>query len=100
MDILLSGNRWKSCLIYLDDIKTFSKDYDTHLRDVDVILPSLHQEGLSLKLNKCKCFRTLSSTWPTSIDRANSTLTRSMSKRFLKRLPTDPDRAALVLGNI
>ena len=57
LDILLSGYRWKSYLIYLDDIIIFSKDYDTHLKDVDVILRALQQEGLSLKLNKCKCFQ-------------------------------------------
>ena len=38
LDILLSGYRWKSCLIYLDDIIIFSKNYETHLQDVDVIL--------------------------------------------------------------
>ena len=71
LDILLSGYRWKSCLIYLDDIIIFSKDYDTHLKFIDVVLRDLQQEGLSLKLNKCKHFRTLSSTWTTSSDRGN-----------------------------
>ena len=87
LDILLSGYRWKSCLIYLDDIIIFSKDYDTHLKDVDVILRALQQERLSLNLNKCKSFTTLSSTWATSFDGANSKFTRRMSKRCQKRLP-------------
>ena len=34
LDILISGYRWKSCLIYLDDIIIFSKDYDSYLKDV------------------------------------------------------------------
>ena len=41
LNILISGYRWKSCLIYLDDITIFSKDYDSHLKDVDVMLHSL-----------------------------------------------------------
>ena len=41
LDILLSGYRWKSCLIYLDDITILSKDYDTHLKVVEVILSGL-----------------------------------------------------------
>ena len=57
LDILLSGYRWKSCLIYLDDIIIFSKDYDSHLKDVEVIIQALQQEGLSLKLKKCKFFQ-------------------------------------------
>ena len=56
LDILLSGYRWKSCLIYLDDIILFSKDYNSHLKDVEVILQALQQEGFSLKLKKCKFF--------------------------------------------
>ena len=34
-----------------------SKDYETHLKNVEVILSALQQEGLSLKLNKCKFFQ-------------------------------------------
>ena len=41
LDILLSGYRWKSCLIYFDDIIIFSKDHETHLKDVDVILSAI-----------------------------------------------------------
>ena len=59
LDILLSSYRWKSCLIYLDDIIIFSKDYESHLKDVNVILQALQQEGLSLKLKKFTFFKTL-----------------------------------------
>ena len=54
LDILLSSYRWKSFHIYLDEIIIFSNNYEAHLQDVDVILQALQQEGLSLKLNKCK----------------------------------------------
>ena len=56
LDILLSSYRWKSCLIYLDDIIILSKDYDSHLKDVKFILQALPQEGLPLMLNNCKLF--------------------------------------------
>ena len=46
LDILISGYRWKSCLIYLDHMFIFSKDHETHLKDVDVILWALKQETL------------------------------------------------------
>ena len=75
LDILLSGYRWKSCLIYLDDIIIFSKDYDSHLKDGEVIVQALQREGLSLKFKKCKFFKTLQGTWDTSLDRVNCKLT-------------------------
>ena len=59
LDILLSGHRWKSCLIYLDNIIIFSKDYDSHLKDLEAIIQALQQEVLSLKLMKCTFFKTL-----------------------------------------
>ena len=46
LDIFLSGYRWKSCLIYLDDFIIFSKNYEAHPQDVDVVLRALQQEGL------------------------------------------------------
>ena len=57
VDILLSGYRWKTCLVYLDDIIIFSKDRETHLQHVDQILAVLHKNGLTLKLKKCHFFQ-------------------------------------------
>ena len=57
LDILLSHYRWKSCLIYLDDIIIFSKDFDTHVQDVRNIFTGLQSAGLSLKLRKCHFFK-------------------------------------------
>ena len=36
--IILSGVRWQTCLIYIDDVIVFSKDVETHLRHVDEVL--------------------------------------------------------------
>ena len=57
LDILLSGYRWKCCLIDLDETSIFSKYYDSHLKDVEVILQALLWEGFSLNLNQFKLFQ-------------------------------------------
>ena len=41
----------------MDDIIIFSKDHETHLKDVEEILSALRQEGLPLKLKNCKFFQ-------------------------------------------
>ena len=56
VDILLSGYRWMTCLEYLDDVITFSKSIEEHLRYVDEVLEILRQGGMSLKLKKCHFF--------------------------------------------
>ena len=57
LDIILSGVRWKSCLIYLDDVIVFSRTTEDHLRHVDEILTLLRNAGVTLKLNKCAFFQ-------------------------------------------
>ena len=56
MDVILSRYKWQNCLIYLDDIVIFSSSLDEHLKDVENILSTLRNAGLSLKLNKCEFF--------------------------------------------
>ncbi len=53
LDILLTGYRWRSCLVYLDDVIIFSSTFDEHLGH---ILQVLKGAGLSLKLRKCHFF--------------------------------------------
>lgn len=53
LDMILSAYNWQTCLVYLDDIIIFSKDYESHLEAVDKILETLKQAGISLKLKKC-----------------------------------------------
>jgi len=57
IDILLSGFRWRSCLVYLDDIIVFSSTFDDHLGHVTEILKVLETAGISLKLSKCSFFQ-------------------------------------------
>ena len=56
LDILLAGLRWKSCLVYLDDVIVFSKTFDEHVKHVQAVLTILKRAGISLKLKKCNFF--------------------------------------------
>ena len=57
LDIILSGVRWQTRLIYLDDVMIFYKDIASHLGHVDEILTLLRQAGITLKLKKCEFFQ-------------------------------------------
>jgi Reverse transcriptase (RNA-dependent DNA polymerase) len=56
IDIILSGVKWKTCLVYLDDVIVFSKSKADHLAHVAEAHTLLGQAGLSLKLKKCHVF--------------------------------------------
>ena len=56
LDILLAGLRWKTCLVYLDDVIVFSKTFDEHVKHVQDVLTILQRAGISLKLKKCNFF--------------------------------------------
>ena len=57
LNIILSGVRWQSCLIYLDDVIVFSRSTDEHLRHVDEIITLLQRAGITLKVTKCSFFQ-------------------------------------------
>ena len=57
LDIILSGVRWKMCLVYIDDIIVFSRNYDEHLDHLEHVLHLLKNAGIKLKLKKCFFFR-------------------------------------------
>ena len=57
MDIVLNNFRWKTCLVYLDDVIIFSKNFDDPLKHVQEILQCLEDAGFSLKLKKCDFFK-------------------------------------------
>ena len=56
IDIILSGVKWKTCLVYLDDVIVFSPSRQAHLAHVNEALTLLGNSGLSLKLKKCHFF--------------------------------------------
>ena len=57
LDMVLSGVRWQTCLIYLDDVIVFSRTEGEHLVQVDQVLTLLRKAGVTLKLSKCKFFQ-------------------------------------------
>ena len=56
LDIVLTRFKWKSCLVYIDDIIIFSKTVDEHIRHVDEILTTLAEANITLKISKCRFF--------------------------------------------
>ena len=57
MDIILSGVRWKSCIVYLDDVIIFSKNDDEHLKHLEEVFRLLRDAGVTLRLSKCSFFQ-------------------------------------------
>ena len=53
MERVLSGLNWKICLVFMDDIIIFSKDFNQHLRDLQEIFTRLQTFGLKIRLDKC-----------------------------------------------
>jgi len=53
MERVLSGLNWKICLVFMDDIIIFSKDFSQHLRDLQEIFTRLQTFGLKIRLDKC-----------------------------------------------
>ena len=54
--MILSGVKWKTCLVYLDDIIVFSKTPEEHLVHLEEIFQLLTKAGVSLKASKCFLF--------------------------------------------
>ncbi len=57
LDILLSGVKRQSCLVYLDDVIIYSNSEREHIDDVDQVLGILRRAGLSLKFRKSHFFK-------------------------------------------
>ena len=57
LDIILSGVKWQSCLIFLDDVIVYSKTVEEHVGHVDRVLRLLRDAGVTLRLPKCRFFR-------------------------------------------
>ena len=54
MEFVLTGLQWSICLIYLDDVIIFSKNFDDHLRRMEEVFGKLREAGLKLKPQKCR----------------------------------------------
>ncbi|KRX63803.1 Retrovirus-related Pol polyprotein from transposon 17.6 [Trichinella sp. T9] len=56
MQKALRGLKWKTCLVYLDDIIVFGKTEEEHLERLEVVLQRLQSVGLKIK-SKCQLMR-------------------------------------------
>lgn len=57
MEVVLGDMAFEMLLIYLDDVLVFSKDFESHLQRLDLVLGRLQEHGLKLKPKKCFLFR-------------------------------------------
>ena len=57
MDLVLSGLTYETCLVYLDDIIVFSRDFDTHLSRLREIFIRLRSANLKVHIKKCSLFQ-------------------------------------------
>lgn len=49
----LKGLKWKSLLLYLDDVTLYTPSFGSHVERLEELLQRLRTTGLKLKPNKC-----------------------------------------------
>ena len=54
MQKAMSGFLFEILLVYIDDLLVYSKDWDTHLEDLQKVLTRLKEIGVKLKPSKCQ----------------------------------------------
>ena len=57
MDLILCGLTYVTCLVYLDDIIVFAKDFNTHVSRLAEVFERLKRAGLKLHGTKCSLFQ-------------------------------------------
>ena len=57
MELILSGLCWETCLIYLDDVIVYGRNWDEHLQRLRQVLTRLQEARLKLHSGKCQFFR-------------------------------------------
>ena len=57
MDLVLAGLQWEHCLVYLDDVIVFGRNFPEHLKNLQMVFERLRQAGLKLKPSKCAFFQ-------------------------------------------
>ena len=56
LDIAISAFRWKGGIVYLEDVIVFSRDLKSQFTQVEAILKTSGETGITLKLAKCRFF--------------------------------------------
>ena len=54
MELVLQGLQWETCLIYIDDVIVYGKNFDEHLLRIDQVLERIQGAGLKFKPSKCE----------------------------------------------
>ena len=54
----MRGLHWKRCLVNIDDILVFGKDFESALHNLELVLDRVAEYGLQLKSTKYNLFRT------------------------------------------
>lgn len=57
LDMIRKKFRWKTCLVYLDDVVMFSNTVEEQIKHVYEILTALYDALITYKLNKCAFFQ-------------------------------------------
>ena len=57
MDLVLCGLTYETCLVYLDDIIVFSRDFDSHIERLRQVFDRLRMANLKLHMKKCSLFQ-------------------------------------------
>ena len=57
MEFVLAGLQWQMCLVYLDDVIVFGRDFEEHLVELREVFERFRQAGLKLKPSKCLLLR-------------------------------------------
>jgi hypothetical protein len=57
MEMVLRGLEWERCLVYLDDVIVFGKDFSSCLENLESVLGRFQEAGLKLKASKCDLFQ-------------------------------------------
>ena len=57
LDLVLTKYKWKTCLVYLDDVIIYCNNLDDHIVHVNETLSTLADAGITLKVNKCHFFQ-------------------------------------------
>ena len=58
MELALQGLQWITCLIYIDDIIVFGRNFDEHISRIEEVLERLKKAGLKLRAEKCNMLQT------------------------------------------
>ena len=58
MHVILKAENWSTCLVYLDDVLIYGKNFSEHLERLEGVLKRIKDAGLKLSPQKCSFLQT------------------------------------------